>query len=369
MATLERIAASWAEVAGHLLWQTSLLILVAWGIERLMLRARLAPLRPVLWTVVALRFLLPPTFESPVGATALLGPGEAMRPQAGEVVGGIGDASLLGLLVVWAAGVLVCGAFAVLRHRHGRRAIERDTRPASTALVAAANQAAERMACRTRVDVRFAPEGAGPAVLGLRRPLVLVPATLRGADLDAALYHELMHVRRRDLWKQAALTALHVVFWFQPLCFLLRRRAQMAREIACDLDVARRLRGASSAYRSALLRMAAARHLSPRPLRGALGLLHAPSTLIVRLRLLERPPAPGRLAHRTSSLGFAGFLLACIVPLGCGTQPPGSLAPTWYDDLPAAEAHLQMLMEAPPGRGCHERQLVFQRVLALRAGR
>ena len=369
MATLERIAAGWAEVAGHLLWQTSLLILVAWGIERVALRGRLAPLRAVLWTVVALRFLLPPTLESPVSATALLSGSRAMRPQAGEVVGGMAAVPLLSLLLVWGLGVLVFGVLGILRQRRSRRATERCTLPAPASLLATVERAARRMGCTTPVDVRLAPDGAGPAVLGLRRPLVLVPSALPEADLNAALYHELTHVRRRDLWKQAALTVLHVVFWFQPLCFVLRRRAQMAREIACDLDVARRLRGASGAYRNALLRMAAARHLAPHRLRGALGLLHTPSTLIVRLRLLERPPTSGRLARRTSSLGFAGFLLACIVPLGCGTKPPSSLVPTWYDDLPAAEAHLQMLMEAPPGRGCHERQLVFQRVLALRAGR
>jgi TonB family protein len=77
-----------------------------------------------------------------------------------------------------------------------------------------------------------------PVVVGLRRPVILVPRPLLDAlppaELRAVLLHEEAHRRRLDPLRLAAYRALAAVFFFYPpLGFLLARLRETA-ELACD---------------------------------------------------------------------------------------------------------------------------------------
>jgi TonB family protein len=102
---------------------------------------------------------------------------------------------------------------------------------------------------------------AGPMVLGLTHPLLLVPAgfldRVTKADRDAALAHELAHVRRRDYAKNLAYTVLTLPVGWHPCVWLLRARVAESREMVCDAMAAEALGGARE-YARSLLRLAAA---------------------------------------------------------------------------------------------------------------
>ncbi|MGM9607072.1 MAG: M56 family metallopeptidase [Oscillospiraceae bacterium] len=73
-----------------------------------------------------------------------------------------------------------------------------------------------------------------PMTLGVFRPVVLLP---QGEVRQAAVRHELIHVRRRDVaWKLLLLLAC-AVHWFNPLVWLLSRRADRDMEASCDAAV------------------------------------------------------------------------------------------------------------------------------------
>src|SRR4029453_17840144 len=61
----------------------------------------------------------------------------------------------------------------------------------------------------------------GPAVVGLWRPLVILPWDLVRekslAELEPLLAHELLHIRRGDLWIGLLQTLAQIVWWFHPL--------------------------------------------------------------------------------------------------------------------------------------------------------
>ncbi|MGO8701657.1 MAG: M56 family metallopeptidase [Limisphaerales bacterium] len=91
-----------------------------------------------------------------------------------------------------------------------------------------------------RTKVRLAETSAvkSPALCGLWRPMLLLPAGLTGqfsaAELRHVFLHEMAHVRRGDafvLWLAASLQALH---WFNPVIWLAVRRMAADREMACD---------------------------------------------------------------------------------------------------------------------------------------
>ena len=80
-------------------------------------------------------------------------------------------------------------------------------------------------------------ECATPWTWGVRRPVVFLPRGFAGwprRKQQDALIHELAHVSRRDCLTQILAHALAVVFWFQPLVWLLRLRLGRLAEQACD---------------------------------------------------------------------------------------------------------------------------------------
>jgi TonB family protein len=101
----------------------------------------------------------------------------------------------------------------------------------------------------------------GPMVLGVRRPLLLVPtgffARVAGAERNAALAHELAHVRRRDFAKNLGYTVLALPVAWHPCLWLVRARVAESREMVCDAMAAEATRGKRE-YARSLLRLAEA---------------------------------------------------------------------------------------------------------------
>src|SRR5215831_1271032 len=97
------------------------------------------------------------------------------------------------------------------------------------------------------VPVRFAGTRQAPAVNGILRPLICLPAgidsVLNRQELDAVLAHELTHARRRDnlirLVHEIGLCGL----WFHPLVWLTGSRIALYRELSCDESVIQNSRG------------------------------------------------------------------------------------------------------------------------------
>lgn len=98
---------------------------------------------------------------------------------------------------------------------------------------------------------------AGPAVIGVIRPRVIVPRDF-GRRFDTRqrrlmLAHEYTHLKRADpAWNLVA-AGLRCLFWFNPLVHLGAARFRHDQELACDATVLARRRHARRAYASALL--------------------------------------------------------------------------------------------------------------------
>jgi WD40 repeat protein/beta-lactamase regulating signal transducer with metallopeptidase domain len=87
------------------------------------------------------------------------------------------------------------------------------------------------------IELRESPAIASPLALGLRRPVILLPAGWRhwSAEQRALiLAHELAHIRRRD-FVTALLAELAVcLYWFHPLVRWLAGRLRLEQEYAAD---------------------------------------------------------------------------------------------------------------------------------------
>jgi len=106
-----------------------------------------------------------------------------------------------------------------------------------------------------RAEVLVSDDVEGPATVGLRRPVILVPrriVELPQAVQRAVLCHELMHVRRRDWLVTVAEEVWCALLWFHPGVRLIASRACLARETVVDEAVIIHTRD-RRAYAEALL--------------------------------------------------------------------------------------------------------------------
>lgn len=109
-----------------------------------------------------------------------------------------------------------------------------------------------------RADLRWSRDLQQPATFGLRRPVVLLPDSLRSqppAITRAVIAHELFHVRRRDSWMLLVEELIRAATWFHPAVWWLISRVRLAREGVVD-ELTVMLTGARQTYLDALLLLA-----------------------------------------------------------------------------------------------------------------
>lgn len=93
-----------------------------------------------------------------------------------------------------------------------------------------------------------------PAVYGIVKPKIILPATYKDIDLELVILHEKAHIRSFDnLWRVIAFIIVSV-HWFNPLCWLFLKGFLTDLELSCDERVLTKL-GAehAKAYASSLL--------------------------------------------------------------------------------------------------------------------
>lgn len=214
--------------------------------------------------------------------------------------------------LIWAAGAAVGGAWLALGVWGLRRV---RGRPASSSTVEEVGRLALRWPIRAAPEVREADVDA-PQVIGLRRPVLLLPLrfaeTLAPAEREAVLLHELAHVARADFGWNLAQRLTLALLWPHPVAWLLYRRLRREREIRCDaLAIGR---GATAAALGrALLRLAQDRTSQA----GLSMALSDRSDLPARLRRLAAPADKPAKGHELRLAALAASA-ACILALGLG---------------------------------------------------
>jgi beta-lactamase regulating signal transducer with metallopeptidase domain len=87
-------------------------------------------------------------------------------------------------------------------------------------------------------EVRLARGISGTAVLGLFKPVLLLPLqffeSFSQSEQELMIRHELAHIQRKDLLWNVFFRALGCVFWFNPLMSLAERRFRLDQELSCD---------------------------------------------------------------------------------------------------------------------------------------
>jgi biopolymer transport protein ExbD/tetratricopeptide (TPR) repeat protein len=174
-----------------------------------------------------------------------------------------------------------------------------------------------------------------PALHGILRPRLLLPAGLAArlddAELELVVLHELGHVRRRDLLAQALLHAAAVLHWFNPLAWLALWAARADCEHACDEFVLGRLaEDRRQSYGEVLLKVVG---LTARPVRlpAVLAMFDRKGHLKQRIERIVHFTSPGR---GRAVLGGAVLASVALVSLTRESVAQASVAANPDQQLP-----------------------------------
>lgn len=271
------------------LWQFSVVALAVGVVARVCRR------RPhvvyVLWALVLVKSLTPPIWSSPTGvfswvgmhraevAAAPLGqdagaqwvaPGAAVTTSHGDVAARVGAALMPAdlpqgiswhwwqvLVGIWAAGAGVTALIVGRHFRVLRGRIERSSVRPPREIANIVRELRQTLGLRRDVRLVVCGGGIGPAVFGIVRPVLVIPAAIVRdktlAEIRTVLAHEMIHVRRGDSLAAGVQLLSQVIWWFHPLAWWMNRQMSRVRELCCDAEVLTTLRCSPADYAQMLI--------------------------------------------------------------------------------------------------------------------
>ncbi len=163
-----------------------------------------------------------------------------------------------------------------------------------------------------RVAVCSSSDLAGPVTIGVFRPVIILPTALFDGppsdEFASALCHEMAHVRRSDYLLNLVCEFALAALAFHPAAWLLKRRIDETRELACD-EAASECFVGPAAYARSLVSLAnsiAPVALNTRP-GCTLGVFDAN---ILEERIMQLLSQQAKVSSRRARLHFAGAALA-----------------------------------------------------------
>ena len=224
------------------IWQSTLFAL-AIALLTLAFRGNRAQVRYGLWLSASLKFFIPfallMSLGSKLGTHVPDAPRFAATPVVSWAIDQI-DQPLLSQTPSAPArvhrvpsvltGIWFCGfaAIALIRFRSWLR-------------IRAVLRASTDRGIPATVSIRMSPGLLEPGIVGVFRPVLLLPEgiveRLTPSELETVLAHELCHVRRRDNLFASIHMIAEAVFWFHPMIWWAGARMVEEREGACDEEV------------------------------------------------------------------------------------------------------------------------------------
>ena len=232
--------------------------------------------RCLLWSLVAVRLLVPMAPESPFSAqvawrlldsrAASLSAGNAnlesspadspltrsIESQSVAVAnsvptgaavaqnGGFDQTFVIasGISAVWLLGAILVATRAIIASVRFSRRLRKTPFCEDHSMCTILRQTCHQLGINRLPEIRLVSDLPSPALFGVLRPTLCLPDGCRSQFNDRQLrmimLHELMHIRRRDPQLSWFMLAVQAVHWFNPISWLSTERVATYREQACD---------------------------------------------------------------------------------------------------------------------------------------
>ena len=226
---------------------------------------------------------------------------------------------------IWLSGTLILLG-RVLYGLMQVRWLVRRANPVVDEDLAIARECESLVGLRRPVAVLSSGDITSPMLVGLIRPVVLLPERisqhLEPGELRTVMVHEFQHVLRRDLTVNFLTSLLAAAYWFHPAVWVTQLQLRRLRELACDEGTVSTLAGSRKAYATGLVKVAEMISTSqPTP---ALGFVERKTEMNARvLKILDSRLRAGR---KLSVSALVTVLAAALILLPGAGRPPSSIA-------------------------------------------
>ena len=286
----------------HLIWHIAIVVVLA------------APLVAPFAPVIAVPGV-PTVPEVPKGVVLNAVPTVIAEPatQQNDAFGTLGTLGTFGTLAWFSLCWLLSGL-----------TVWRGSKPAPETWVGEARMIAHRIGLKSPVAVRQLHREASPHVAGFFTSVVMMPpsaASWTAEARQAALVHELTHIRRGDRRTQAIAQLACAIYWFNPLVWHAAAGLARERERACDDEVLR-FGAKPSDYATLLLDLARKPGAAWTPAT-ALSMAR-PSAIEGRLLAILADAAP---TPRRSTRWLVAFAIITVTTAILGAQAAKPVAP------------------------------------------
>lgn len=141
-------------------------------------------------------------------------------------------------LWIWVGGAVIKACYIVYKQWRWEHLL--DTLPHSKYMPVLRTLLAEKNILKSIQLIEF-PINIIPSVVGLRTPKIVVPDNLSDKDLYYILLHELEHYQSGDLYLIALSQLLCIIYWWNPLLYLLNHLLKKMIEFRVDSKVVENL--------------------------------------------------------------------------------------------------------------------------------
>lgn len=212
-----------------------------------------------IWLILVIRLLIPINYHVPQPVVQIQMPQESavtqtvpysvQSVQQTQPVYSQQSLSVPKLLaIIWTVGMILLfayrfSAYFVFLHR-----IRRWSRPVDDAdTLEILKSVKSELAIWHKIVFQRSKKIASPMMTGFFRPVLLLPEVeYTDEELRLILKHELIHLKRRDIWYKVLLTLANAVHWFNPIVWFMVYKASGDTELVCDAEV---VKGQGDDYR------------------------------------------------------------------------------------------------------------------------
>ncbi|SHN57984.1 Signal transducer regulating beta-lactamase production, contains metallopeptidase domain [Paenibacillus sp. ov031] len=146
----------------------------------------------------------------------------------------------LALICLWVIGVIAFAAWQTYCYHRFLKTLKltRTIVPKNSEVAMLLPVIKENLGLKREVRLAYSTLIHSPFLIGLRKPTIYLPLkNSESVDIGMVFHHELIHLKRKDLWIKALILVARALHWFNPLVHMLSKDIHTWSELSCDEEV------------------------------------------------------------------------------------------------------------------------------------
>ncbi|MDE6750832.1 MAG: M56 family metallopeptidase [Lachnospiraceae bacterium] len=141
--------------------------------------------------------------------------------------------------LIWMFGSLVLISMHLISYfLYKRQVMKKGTIIKDTRILYQMHKLKRELNIKCTIHVLEFSEADSPMIIGFLKPILVLPKTQYSSEeLFFILKHELVHLKRGDVYLKLLFVAVNAVHWFNPLIWIMQKEAVVGMELSCDEKV------------------------------------------------------------------------------------------------------------------------------------